>query len=102
MFDVRKNRHPALDGQMWGWVERQRDGKHVALWASWRDWPTPGCAPGGHVEPYQAGYRYATAGRIPDIRWRITDAAGRHVLTSIDNEDTARELLAWLCPAPKE
>lgn len=102
MFDVHKNRHPSLSGAMWGWVERQRDGKHVAIWESWRDWPAPGCCPGARIEQYQAGYRYAAAGRVPDLRWRVVTSDDRHVLTSIDDEPTADALLAWLCPTPKE
>ena len=97
-FHVHKNRHPSLSAAMWGWVERQGDGKHVAIWESYRDWPGPGCAPGARVEQYQAGLTYTGADQVPDIRWRIVDAAGRHVLTSIPDEPTARELLAWLCP----
>lgn len=98
MFRPCKNRHPALDGQMWGWVERQRDEKRVAFWTAWRDMPEPGCAPGARVEQYQEGHTYTAAGRVPDIQWRVVDAADRRVLFSIPDEDTAHALLAWLCP----
>ena len=77
------------DGAMWGWVTRDSagNGAQVAVWT--RTTPAPGCDVTSCIEEYDAG--------AP--RWRVVVPG--LVLIAVPDPDTARELLAWLCP-PQE
>lgn len=94
-FHVRRNA-TSPPSWPWGWVAETSDGRALGFWEGWA--PEPGCAPGARVEQYQEGHLYTAAGLVPNIQWRVVDAADRRVLFSIPNEDTAHALLAWLCP----
>lgn len=90
----------ALSRAAWGWLTRGPDpsGAKVALWYGVE--PVPGRYPGAWVEWYSTGPAFDRW--RPDAGWRIVDAAGHRIVDGIPNEGAARDLLAWLCPAPQE
>lgn len=89
----------ALSRAAWGWLTRDPDpsGAKVALWYGVE--PVPGRYPGAWVE-WDVVHGFNDDGGIWFRRagYRIVGADRRPVAYDIPDEDTAREILAWLCP----
>lgn len=68
--------------------------------------PSPGAHPvgwytGAPPEPKRGRWLRVVSYITTDTNfrlWRIVDGCGQRVVTGITDKDTARELLAWLCP----
>lgn len=84
-------------GPPWGWLSRDRDpnASKIALW--YDVLPAPGNHPDARIEWYVGPPLFLSW--KPYIGWRIVDACGHSIVDRIDSEPTAREILAWLCPA---